>query len=477
MTYLSHLCTTPLLSGPEPVLFSPDPVNTAAMLAEHPDRIIPGLTAILQRLTVPNGLDLEDALEHIADPVFQGHSSPFGARVEQPANKPRKKQEAKTGQQGSTKSKGRTPSHSNLAAKYGEKSMPSSLKKLLLKNMVLPDNMRTKIWFKSISSQCSKALAKKTWARYATVLKIFDRFCRHEKVVQSWPISQPALNGFILWLKDSKKLKISSIKTYISALAGISTLLGLDFPNYKKGFGKIILGNSAEKLESAKDCTHLSDPVTFEMLKFFRLKIKTKRWSALNKKSVWAAICTGFFGSFRAGELLAKKQWVFDKESDLLWQDISKRDGDCISIHIKIPKILKKGGDHVQIFKFSKIGLCPIRALKSLQKTQMATGMYGEALPVFRLSSGKNLTVAKLTHILAGLVQHSQFSNQKISAKSLRAGIPSEMESDPAQADDGLIKNWGRWRSTAYQRYMKNDTPQKRWIFEKISNILLNFQH
>jgi hypothetical protein len=65
------------------------------------------------------------------------------------------------------------------------------------------------------------------------------------------------------------------------------------------------------------------------------------------------------------GEVLANKATELNTEA-LTWNDIEIENDSCL-IHIKFPKVSKKGGDYVQIFKVDGMKCCPVRALKLLK--------------------------------------------------------------------------------------------------------------
>ena len=79
------------------------------------------------------------------------------------------------------------------------------------------------------------------------------------------------------------------------------------------------------------------DPFTFKKLIKLRGKIFESKQNNLNKQNLWTASLLAFFGSFRMGEILANNARTFDKNSTLLWSDISKNKNSW-TIHIKSPK-------------------------------------------------------------------------------------------------------------------------------------------
>ena len=115
-----------------------------------------------------------------------------------------------------------------------------------------------------------------------------------------------------------------------------------------------------------------------------------------------------------------------------------------------------------------------MKALRKLKKNQLKKKIFGKNLLVFRFSSGCNLTKKNFNNVLKELLKATRFSDKRITSRSFRAGIPTDLERHPKLARDKHIKDWGRWRSSAYKRYMKDGAAQKRWIFsQKICKAIL----
>ena len=87
----------------------------------------------------------------------------------------------------------------------------------------------------------------------------------------------------------------------------------------------------------------------------------------------------------------------------------------------------------------------------------LSRARHGPAQPLFTLSSGEFLTQACLTRILRELLQATWMSaeqSRSYASHSLRIG--AAMEAAAAGFPDWLIQAVGRWRSTAYQRYIRS---------------------
>ena len=182
----------------------------------------------------------------------------------------------------------------------------------------------------------------------------------------------------------------------------------------------------------------------------------------------------GVFWFTQGGELMAKLESGYDKYTDFTWRNLANLEGGGKTIHVPIPKNGQPGGEWVPIFEFPVKKFCPVVALKKLKKFQVREGVYSHKLPVFRFGSGKNLTKKVLNKVLGELLEHTRFGGKRITSRSFRSGIPTDLERHPWLARDKHVKDWGRWHSSAYKHYMKDGAAQKRWIFaEKICKAIL----
>jgi hypothetical protein len=99
--------------------------------------------------------------------------------------------------------------------------------------------------------------------------------------------------------------------------------------------------------------------------------------------------------------------------------------------------------------------------------------LLNDELPVFRLSSGGGLSRGTFLKIVKKSLFLSGYSHVGFSGKSFRSGIPSELETFPENFKERHLKALGRWKSTAYQRYIRKDLPEKKKTHKIIANILI----
>jgi len=419
-------------------------------------------------------------VEYLEDPYEFTVTHPFGHHEVAPESDEEEEQ-PQAGPSSSNKrkaaapkaKKGRIPAHSAKMRKYGPKNMPSFLKKIIKQHWPLSEAMNSNSWRKVFLKLESCSLAASTWKKYISALNAYNNFCKVTQTPPCWPIDAEQKLGFIVWCHQARKLSSATVKSYLTSLSTLSTMV--IFPSAKGGeenLAKILLRGIEHSHYTNSKIAVKSDPLTFVMLKKLRKMIKRKTWKHFSKKTVWAACCVGYFGSFRAGELLAKAQWEFDKYSDLVWADVIDDGKSSIKIHVKCPKTGGKGGEFIELFPTPDPKVDPVKAIRSLKSKQKKLGIWSPELPVFRFGSGKNLTVAKLSKILQKVFRKTKFASLKVSAKSMRAGIPTDMESHPSLINDTHIKIWGRWKGKSYLRYMKAPPVSRKWIFDKICSAL-----
>ena len=282
--------------------------------------------------------------------------------------------------------------------------------------------------------------------------------------------SQSSKTGtkFVEWLILSKKLKISSIESYLSSVATILKLKGLNFDIFNSFIANTVL-KGGKILELKNFNFKPSRKVkTLDILKIIGHEIVNSNWSNDSKRIFWTACSTMFFGSFRISELLSISDSSFDPLSCLLWKDV-KFKKDSIIVHVKIPKSRNRQGDFIDLFKFVENSCCPVRALIGL-KNHSALSSFPDQ-PVFSFDSGKLLTPSKFNDTIRSLLRpHLGNIAEEYSSHSFRAAISSALAKLPNLATEDEIKCWGRWESNAFKRYTRLRLDQRLAIHKKCDN-------
>jgi len=418
---------------------------------------------VIKSITSTKALDADNAADYVSEPTAGDVEAPFQLGKGQSGSKPSTPAKA-------AKPSGRKIAHNRSIEKYGVKNIPAPIKTLLraaAKKSGLDRNGKS-LLPKILAASKSRA----TWRKYSSVIRTYRKFCANSDGKFGWPATESSLNAFAIWCAAAKHLTAKTIEGYLSALATMHHISNSPIPWPKsRNTGNILLGIGNRKL--GRKPKRKPEPFSFRVLAETRIRIAAKKWPALNKIVLWTACVVGYFGACRAGELFATYKNSFDKYSDLLWSDIELTNKSAI-ITVKAPKTRKPRPQQIRLFRVAKQFFCPVNCLNTLKSAQEIEGIFEESGPVFRFKSGSALTVAKFTKTIRKLLRHSPFRSAKISARSLRSGLPSDMETDPDYFTDAHIKCWGRWRSRAYESYLRNDDFQKEWLFHRISESLLN---
>ena len=171
--------------------------------------------------------------------------------------------------------------------------------------------------------------------------------------------------------------------------------------------------------------------------------------SNLDHIMLWAACCLGFFGFLRSSEMSAPEVGEFYPRQHLTVQDITvddKQNPKALSVRIKQFKTDPfRHGVSIYLCKTGS-PLFPVSALLSYLVVRGS----GEG-PLFRLKDGQPLTRPRLVLLLrkalasAGLVPGNYASFRSGAATTAAVcGVPVD-----------IIKTLGRWRSEAYQLYIR----------------------
>jgi hypothetical protein len=213
-----------------------------------------------------------------------------------------------------------------------------------------------------------------------------------------------------------------------------------------------------------------------QTLSWIRKGLLRGNWRKVTRTSVWAACLLAFWGSFRLSEILPSSKKRFDKFSDLLWKDLGLNE-NRLEIHLKSPKISYGWGNNVVLFTVPCKLFCPVRWVKKLRLIQEMKGILQEGSPVFRVSGGESLSRGVFLKIIKEALALSGHNKKGISGKSFRSGIPSELEVFPEEFKERHLKALGRWKSSAYQIYIRKEIPEKRKIQSIIADVLIKNFH
>ncbi len=314
------------------------------------------------------------------------------------------------------------------------------------------------------------SLSKSTWGKHASALNCLLKFELERNVNLSWPLTEKFICDFIAWAANTKGLKSSTIKAYLSTFNLQQRLKGFPSNIFDSATTKMVL-RGVENVEFYKELAKPARLVmTLPLLKILGHQIAKSEWSTCDKQTIWTVCTVAFFGSFRLGELLSKNEKTYNRVDTLTWGDLTFR-GKSVIIHIRVPKCRQRKGESVEIFRVPNVTCCPVKAISRLRDVKPE--LRGSHSPVFSMESGTLLTPALMNKCLYKLL--SPVLGEKASqltGHSFRAGIPSALANRPDLASSLDIKSWGRWGSESYEVYARLKPAQKEILFQKIMECL-----
>lgn len=294
------------------------------------------------------------------------------------------------------------------------------------------------------------SIAPSTARVYATGQKRYLSFCRDSKSAPL-PTSEHKLCLFVAHLA-SEGLQHSSIKGYLSAVRRLQIVQGLGDP-FVASWPMLECTLRGIKMRQAKKvATRPASrlPITPDILRLLR-----KHWERESRDPdcimLWAACCMCFFGFLRSGEITVPSAAEYDadcllSEGDVRLDSVSKP--TVVQVRIKASKTdpFRKGVS-VYLGRTDR-DLCPVGAVAAYLAVRGR-----DPGPFFRFIGGKPLTRVALVRRVREALQPSGVDVSKYSGHSFRIGAATAAAA--VGIEDSLIKTLGRWRSSAYQVYVR----------------------
>lgn len=180
---------------------------------------------------------------------------------------------------------------------------------------------------------------------------------------------------------------------------------------------------------------------------------------------MWAISCTAYFGFLRLGELLTESADQFNPVTDLAWGDVavdSNRLPTMLRIHLKKSKTDQFGRGTDVIVGRTGLPLCPVTAMMDyLASRQDFPG------PFFVDTSHRAITKAWFVQHLRVFLAKVGLPAHEFAGHSFRIGAATSAAL--AGIDDSAIQLLGRWKSSAFLRYIQLPKDQLAAIAVKLA--------
>ena len=274
-------------------------------------------------------------------------------------------------------------------------------------------------------------------------------FCNQASRV-TVPTSESTLLLFVAYLA-SRNLSYATIKTYLSGVRSIHVASG-----HHSSFNECLsprlhqVLKGIKKEKAASSPPRVRRPITIQIMEGIK-KVLVKQPHDYHNIMMWAACCIAFFGFLRSSEFTTPSTTEYDPEVHLSTSDLavdSKIRPQLVRVTIKQSKTdpFRQG---VTLF-LGKTGsaICPVEAL--LPYLAVRSSRPG---PLFVLEDGRMLTRQLFGTALDTILEALQLDHGKYNTHSFRIGAATSAKE--AGIADSHIMMLGRWRSSAYQRYIR----------------------
>ena len=191
-------------------------------------------------------------------------------------------------------------------------------------------------------------------------------------------------------------------------------------------------------------------PITFPIMQ--RLQpVFVKYPSSYFNAMIWAACCSAYFGLLRVSEFTTLSPDHTNPSRDLLLSDVAL--DSHTSPQMVRPTIKQSKTDQFRQGTYMYLGktdhrICPVMALvQYLAKRGDKPG------PLFMLPNNKSLTRKTFCAALNKAFQELEMNPRTYNTHRFRIGAATSAKQ--AGISDSLLKTLGRWRSNAYQKYVR----------------------
>ena len=242
-----------------------------------------------------------------------------------------------------------------------------------------------------------------------------------------------------------------TIKGYLSAIRHMQIVQGLGDP-FIASWPRLEYALRGVKLRQVKSRDTKQKkrlPVTMDIMD--KLQDYWRQEKGYDSIMLWAACCMCFYGFLRSGEITVPSMAEFDSEGHLAEGDVALdglEDPAVVRVHIKASKTdpFRQG-----VFVFigrTENNRCPVTAIVAyLVVRGRSTG------PFFRWKSGLPLSRESLVKQMRKALSANGVDVSGYSGHSFRIGAATAAAA--AGLEDSMIKTLGRWRSSAYQTYVR----------------------
>jgi hypothetical protein len=260
-------------------------------------------------------------------------------------------------------------------------------------------------------------------------------------------VSEDGLCRFVAFLV-AVPISFQSIRSYLSAVRHLQISSGLPDPA-ETPFPRLdyVLKGARRQGRGTPRASRM--PITPQVLRRI-WQVWSHDSPCFDRLMLWAAFCLGFFGFMRAGEFTCPSREAFvptmlgvaDVQVD------SHVRPTRLAVHLKVSKTDQFGIGTTLHLGITGNELCPVTAvLGYLAVRPQSPG------PLFIFEDGASLSRQRLVQALRQALQAAGIDSSRYSGHSFRIGAATAAAS--AGLSDSLIQTLGRWKSSAFNGYIR----------------------
>ena len=293
-----------------------------------------------------------------------------------------------------------------------------------------------------------------TQKSYLAGLKHYITFCSQAKLAPI-PTTETTLLLFVTYLAN-QNLAYSTIRVYLTAIRSVHVTEGKHNTFESQLTPRLLLVmKGIRKLTDTSKPPRVRLPITSDILQGIHTVLSAEPHLYFSKM-MWAACCMAFFGFLRSSEFTVPAQNHYDPEVHLSLSDITL-DKRCfptmVCVHIKQSKTDPfRQGAHIYLGRTYQT-ICPVKAIVSY-----LTVRGSKPGPIFTLQDGRKLTRSIFGAELDKILRKLDLQTHQYNTHSFRIGAATCAKQ--AGITDVHIKKLGRWKSDAYQHYIKTPPQQ-----------------
>lgn len=313
----------------------------------------------------------------------------------------------------------------------------------------------------SVEFYFQNGLAGSTRKTYSSAKHRYAKFCS-EKGFSPLPTSENLLCRYVSSLAN-ENISHNTIKCYLSAIRHLHIEQGFGDPNISEmaRLEQVLKGIKSTQAKKINKRVRL--PITPDLLRKMRaawLGENTTRDGGM----LWAAASLCFFAFLRSGEITVPSDTAYDEGAHLSFGDFTVDDLDnptTLKVRIKASKTdpFRKGVD-IYVGRTGD-SLCPVSAVLSYM---VARGK--GAGPFFIFQAGTPLTRMRFVAAIREALARFGIDASMFSGHSFRSGAATTAAKQGI--GDATIKMLGRWKSSAYQLYIKTPKEQLAAISKRL---------